>query len=288
MYFFSGGSDSKLILWKDATAEEEKSRMDLAERTLLLEQQMQNDLRNKRYDKALVTALDLGHSLRVLNILTTILEEGGDKEEEKEWARDNPDLFCSVWSRRLDPYVLAFTEEQLEKVVTYLKEWNANARHCFTSQVLLNALLRLVRADALMKHRVVLEALPALLSYSERHYQRLDRLNQASYMLEYFASMIALLPIEAENVSRSSAAVMGGNQQNIITESSVEADEPLRLFNASAGTDSDSSDEDENIGQVDKIASIPAAGIDMKKKRRASDIENTKLRSAKKGKSSKA
>ena len=49
--FFSGGSDSKLIVWGDHTEREEKQRLIQAESTLLLEQQMQNDLRNKRYDK---------------------------------------------------------------------------------------------------------------------------------------------------------------------------------------------------------------------------------------------
>ena len=49
--FFSGGSDSKLIVWGDHTEREEKQRLMEAESTLLLEQQMQNDLRNKRYDK---------------------------------------------------------------------------------------------------------------------------------------------------------------------------------------------------------------------------------------------
>mmetsp|Transcript_48422 Transcript_48422/g.95929 ORF Transcript_48422/g.95929 Transcript_48422/m.95929 type:complete len:1007 (+) Transcript_48422:70-3090(+) len=296
MFFFSGGSDSKLIQWKDATAEEEKSRMDLAERTLLLEQQMQNDLRNKRYDKALSTALDLGHSLRVLNILTTILEEGGNKEEERQKALNNSDLFVSVWSRRLDPYVRAFTDEQLEKVVTYVKEWNANARHCFTSQVLLNALLRLVRAEALIKHRVVLEALPALLSYSERHYQRLDRLNQASYMLEYFASMIALLPIDPEDSSRSKASSLAGSAESTAVQEAVdEADEPLILFNTANGTDNESSDDDdpeEEEERKEKKLIVVASDSKKreKKKRRASEdgvVENTKpSKSAKKAKTS--
>jgi U3 small nucleolar RNA-associated protein 13 len=49
--FFSGGTDSKLLVWHDATEEEEQKRLDVAEETLLVEQQLQNDIRNKRYDK---------------------------------------------------------------------------------------------------------------------------------------------------------------------------------------------------------------------------------------------
>jgi U3 small nucleolar RNA-associated protein 13 len=52
--FFSGGSDSKLLCWRDATEAEEHGRLDEAERTLLVEQQMQNDLRNRKFDKVTV------------------------------------------------------------------------------------------------------------------------------------------------------------------------------------------------------------------------------------------
>ena len=42
----------------------------------------------------------------------------------------------------------------------------------------------------------VSEAIPAILSYSERHFQRVDKLYQASYLLEYMSSLMSLLPNE--------------------------------------------------------------------------------------------
>ena len=281
MYFFSGGSDSKLIQWKDATAEEEVTRMELAERNLVLEQQMQNDLRNHRYDKALATALDLGHSLKVLHILTAILEQ--ESKQPRDDSESKEDLFTIDWSQRLDPYVKDFTEDQLEKVVTYLKDWNTNARHCYTSQVLLNSLLRVVRVEALMKHRVVLEALPALLSYTERHYQRLDRLNQASYMLEYFASMISLLPEESLDSSSTFTQRPGQGSVSVLTEETAEL--PV-LFRATDSVDVDSDDEE----VVVEVPVVEAAESSHKKKARKnseSDIDDAKevKKSAKKRKS---
>ena len=53
--FFSGGSDSKLLVWHDATQSEETKRLDEAEQGLLVEQQLQNDIRNKRYDRVSTT-----------------------------------------------------------------------------------------------------------------------------------------------------------------------------------------------------------------------------------------
>ena len=262
LYFFSGGSDSKLIQWKDVTVQEEMTRMQQMESNLLLEQQMQNDLRNKRYDKALATALDLGHSLKVLNILTAILEE--NKKNKNSTTSSNTseeeDLFTSDWSKRLDTYVLAFTEEQLEKIINYLKDWNSNARHCYVSQVLINSLLRIYHTDRLCKHRVVLEALPALISYSERHYQRLDRLNQASYMLDYFASMISLLPTDTTNTdprvryNTTSTTTNSSSKKDTLEE--IDTDIPV-LFKSNANnledTDNEESDEEGDIQQIDTI-----------------------------------
>lgn len=82
----------------------------------------------------------------------------------------------------------------MDKLLRYLKDWVSNSRHCYSSQVLMNCLLRVVKVDRLLKHPGLKESLNALISYSERHFQRLDRLQQATYMLEYFTSQISLLP----------------------------------------------------------------------------------------------
>lgn len=188
----SGGSDGQLILWKDATVEEEQSRLDTLEKTLLLEQQMQNDVRNKRFDKALSAAITLGHSNRILGILTAILEDhtqGPVQESDAGVAGHEAEE-----TRLLDKYVQDWSDEEVGKIVTHLKDWNTNAKHCFVCHVLLSALLRVLKVDRLLKLPLLVDALPGLLSYSERHYQRLDRLNQATYMLEYMQALMTGLP----------------------------------------------------------------------------------------------
>lgn len=47
----TGGSDSRMLLWQDATREQEGERLREAEQEILLEQQMQNDIRHKRFGK---------------------------------------------------------------------------------------------------------------------------------------------------------------------------------------------------------------------------------------------
>ena len=64
--FFSAGSDSKLHMWTDATESLEEERLKKQESTLLIEQQMQNDIRGKNYGKALHAALELGQERRTV------------------------------------------------------------------------------------------------------------------------------------------------------------------------------------------------------------------------------
>lgn len=49
--FVSGGSDSKVLFWRDVTAEEEDKKTRLREETLLLEQQLTNHMRNRNFSK---------------------------------------------------------------------------------------------------------------------------------------------------------------------------------------------------------------------------------------------
>lgn len=201
-YFCSAGSDSKIILWKDVTEEEEMKRLSDAEDMLVLEQQMQNDLRNKNYGKALKLAITLGHPSKVLNILTYILEE--DKEVAGVEVKD---LFKQDWSLRLDPYVSEMNEEELKKVLSYLKEWNTNSRNCYTCQLLLNSVFRVIKANKLLTLKEVREMTAGLVAYTERHYQRINRLSQATHFIDYIVSLVNIMPMESINAMAVQKAV---------------------------------------------------------------------------------
>jgi hypothetical protein len=49
--FYSAGSDSRILVWEDVTIKEEEERLTRLEQDMITEQQMNNDLRNKRYAK---------------------------------------------------------------------------------------------------------------------------------------------------------------------------------------------------------------------------------------------
>ena len=91
--------------------------------------------------------MKLGHSRKVLSILTTILEPRTDLEH----VNSEDKLTVNDQMKRLDPYVTTWTDEETEKVCAYLVDWNTNARHTFTCQCLLASLVRVKRALMLGK-----------------------------------------------------------------------------------------------------------------------------------------
>lgn len=56
----------------------------------------------------------------------------GKKSAEKK------ETFADSIGAKLDCFTSTWNDEDLEKIVVYLKEWNTNAKHSFVSQAVLN------------------------------------------------------------------------------------------------------------------------------------------------------
>ena len=66
-----------------------------------------------------------------------------DKEEKKDHVKGKKSStahtsFSENVGDKLDPFTASYNDEDLEKIVNYLKEWNTNAKHSFVSQAVLS------------------------------------------------------------------------------------------------------------------------------------------------------
>ena len=209
-----------MILWKDATADEEAARLHEAEEVLLVEQSLSNDLRHKRYTQALRKAMKLKQPFRVLSILTSILEQlasATNGENKAEWSVAGLDeiiveLMADKSKKATDKDDEAAADENddeetqnkgekvLMQLIDYAKEWNTNAKHCFVAQAFFQSLFRVASAEKLAKWPAVREHIAGLLAYTERHYQRASRLREATYLLDHvLCQMTGVLPLESLN-----------------------------------------------------------------------------------------
>ena len=88
---------------------------------------------------------------------------------------------------RLDEYIAPLTEEELNILIPLVADWNTNAKFGFVSQAILSSLLRTIKVERLQKNASYANIARGLLSYSERHFNRIDRLQEASYLIDFIA-----------------------------------------------------------------------------------------------------
>jgi U3 small nucleolar RNA-associated protein 13 len=177
--FVSGGGDSVINLWKDSTVEEAEKELKAKESSIIAEQNLSNSLRMKDYSTALRIAFKLDKPFRILQVFEQVLDEESE-------AR-----FCSV--------IAEFTPDLVEKLVMYIRDWNTNAKHSLIAQKALGEILRLYSAESLSKMPRIKEVLQALLPYTQRHFQRIDRLIESSFIIDYALQSMSFLddePIE--------------------------------------------------------------------------------------------
>ena len=147
--------------------------------------------------------MELGHRNRLLGILLDLVQ--GPRQRGQ---RAFPTLPGSQAKRDMDPlepeqvltHVVAhLTVDQLATLRDWIKEWNTNAKHAAITQALLSTILKEVPPQQLETIENVGKTLEALIAYSERHFQRIDRVLQKSYLVDFnVVSMKNLLPLQAQ------------------------------------------------------------------------------------------
>jgi U3 small nucleolar RNA-associated protein 13 len=211
-YFFSGGSDGQLIIWKDVTIEEESERLNKAEEFILLEQQLANDVKHGRFKQAILKAISLNQPSKVLSLFSSLLDDCNST---------NNTQYSSLMKEqylKLDDVISFFTDEETRSLLEYIKDWNTNAKNTFTTQMILQSIFRKVKVGKLLTWKSIFyQDIEGWIGYSDRHYQRIQRLSQASHMIDFVISQISLLPMESlDALNQSSGSV------NIVTNDLIE------------------------------------------------------------------
>ncbi|XP_058940240.2 transducin beta-like protein 3 isoform X1 [Pocillopora verrucosa] len=162
----SGGADSVINIWKDVTEIEQEQAQAVIEENILKQQELSNLIADKNYLQAISLAITLEQPFRVMNIVKDILlTENGTEELTKA--------------------IKSFREDQLDAMLRFIVEWNTNSKNCHVAQSVLSIILRNNSPYDLMKKKNIKDTMEALLSYSEKHFQRMDRLLQQMEFIEY-------------------------------------------------------------------------------------------------------
>eukprot|EP00058_Branchiostoma_floridae_P020644 XP_002606134.1 hypothetical protein BRAFLDRAFT_88045 [Branchiostoma floridae] len=162
----SGAADSNIIMWKDVTEEEEQEEKTKTEDLILKEQELSNLIHEGRFLKAIGLAITLEQPYRVLTIVTDILKKPEGKSQ-------------------LEKTLKKLREDQIDAVLKFVVQWNTNSRNCHQAQAVLSIILKNFPPDQLAQFPSIKTAIEGLVPYTERHFQRLNRLLQQAMFVEY-------------------------------------------------------------------------------------------------------
>ncbi|CAB1108406.1 unnamed protein product [Ectocarpus sp. CCAP 1310/34] len=204
----SGGADSVINVWKDVTAREEEKVIAERENALLKEQELYNRLRNKEYGPAIALALELKRPQKLWGVLRDAMTEGMGEGGEGAPAGGD-DETTEMASRRLDEHVSSWTMDTISQCLGYCRDWNTNARKAVVVHALVGSILRCVSITSLKELPGCAELVRVLLPYSERHFQRLDRLLQSSYLVEHTLASMQMLVAGNSPAGDSNKAAAG-------------------------------------------------------------------------------
>lgn len=167
----TGGGDSRINFWKDRTEKEKAETQARKEKLVADEQILANHLLKKAWKEAIGLALSLDQPYRLLNIF-------------KEVWRGSKGLSGVP---EVDDALRSLSSEQLELLLQRIRDWNTNSRTALVAQRILYSLFNLYSSEALQQLKGARTLVPALYSYSNMQYQRVESMIQETYLIDYTA-----------------------------------------------------------------------------------------------------
>eukprot|EP00900_Chrysochromulina_parva_P010108 jgi/Chrpa1/19099/Chrysochromulina_OHIO_Genome00005980-RA len=163
---WSGSADSLLVRWKDCTFEAQQETVAARELQLQQESQLQIAMHAQQFDEALKLALRLGHPRALRTVLERLLP-------------------LPLGEMKLREALAAMDDADTSTCLQFARDWNTTAQHSLTAQRLVYNLLKVRPVTQLLATPKLQPLLEALLPYTERHFERLDRLVQGTHLLAF-------------------------------------------------------------------------------------------------------
>ncbi|ESO84760.1 hypothetical protein LOTGIDRAFT_221859 [Lottia gigantea] len=252
----TGAADSTVIFWKDVTEEEREETLKIQEDLILKEQQLSNLIQKKKYLKALSLAITLEQPYKVLSIIKAILKENeGIRELE-------------ITLSKLQMY-------QVDAILRFAVTWNTNSKHCQEAQFIIGVIFNSFSPNQLIEFPNIQSTLEGLLSYTDRHFKRMNRLLQQSMFVDYTWTCMGRID---DNPSQSIEAMEEGESDFVISRkgSHIEANHN-NSDSESDGSDSENELDDMSRVKKDTVKTPHKPDSDSDSSSEESDMEVTDL-----------
>ncbi|KAF6768474.1 hypothetical protein AHF37_05916 [Paragonimus kellicotti] len=194
--FFTGGEDETLCYFQDVTQQLLEERAKKQEDFIQTRQRLDNLIEQKQFAAALRLSVQLDQPKRALDLLENLIFVDDDDVRMPKYSRRR--------ARLVDRIVPALNgllakqnatddgtsnESLVQRLLTYLVNWNTRARTSLIAQCVLNWLLTSWTPEQLIQWPGFARTVESLLPYTTRHYQRISRLEEQLAVLDYLCEL---------------------------------------------------------------------------------------------------
>ena len=162
----TGSQDGTIVLWKDNTIEVDEVQRAEDDLKVIKTQDLDNLISQEKLQEAAMLALEIRHPYKLLRIVNQLLQSPAGPTAINALVKD-------------------LEGEDLGQLLEYVQGWNSNSRNALPAQAVLNAIIRSVPSASLLKVPKIVQLLPPLLAFTERHFNRLATLQQQSRLVDF-------------------------------------------------------------------------------------------------------
>ncbi|KRX01399.1 WD40-repeat-containing domain [Pseudocohnilembus persalinus] len=221
-YFLSGGNDSEFFVYEDTTQEEEQKKK-LEEHEVIIQQQNYfSFIREKDYIAAAKLAFKQNFTqnfYKSLNLLFSGLDFQNEIifQDTEMKVKINEEHFKEQ-EQKIEEMVQYFVDEDMNRLLVFIRDMNVSQKHSKVAQKLLNYLLKIVPLEDFIKQKKKFKILnkkkqiessdyekllTALEVYSQKHLDRTQKFLQNSYYLDFVIQKIDALAIQSHNIQQN-------------------------------------------------------------------------------------
>lgn len=202
----TGGTDAIINLWHDSTAADKQEAFHKEQEATVRGQDLENAVKDADFTRAIRLAFELRRPHKLLDLFSQLCRKKGSEDS-------------------IEKALSAFGKEEVHLLLEYIREWNTKPKLCHVAQFVLSWVFKIFSPTEIMEIKGVSELLEGLIPYSQRHFNRVDRLVRSTFLLDYILVGMSVLDPESGTLSSKPEAAILPSDDNMVSASKNASDD---------------------------------------------------------------